>query len=179
MPDPWSRSILSQFEATLAMLAECIAACPDAHWDGSPPDVVGTLPFWEVAYHTLCFADCYMSPSNEAFQAEIAGRREGFHPRGMEELSEEHPSRRMEREELRRYVVFCRERAARALGGETAESLAGPSGFSWVPMTRAEMHLYNLRHVAHHTGQLTAYLRRVGKQTRWCKVGWREPTAPR
>jgi hypothetical protein len=179
--------LLSQFHAALSMLAECIEMCPEDRWDGRGAFCVGTMPCWEVAYHALCFVDCYLAPSNEAFEREVAERARAaggmgevgvgghFHPAGMKELSEEHPSRRFEREELRRYAVFCRDRAARVLAEETEETLAGPSGFSWIPLSRAELHLYNLRHLAHHTGQLTAFLRRCGVETKWCKAGWREP----
>lgn len=36
-----------------------------------------------------------------------------------------------------------------------------------VTAARGELHLYNLRHVQHHTGQLSAYLRRIGQVPRW------------
>ena len=48
-----------------------------------------------------------------------------------------------------------------SLATETEESLAGPSGFHWYKNTRGEMHLINIRHIPHHTGQLSAFLRRV------------------
>lgn len=190
---------VAQFHASLSMLAECVEMCPEDRWDARGAFCVGTMPFWEVVYHALCYVDCYLAQSSEAFAAEIAARAAedgseeawsaagvsgatggeasavNFHPAGMKELSEEHPSRRFEREELRRYAAFCRDRVERMLRDETAETLAGPSGFSWLPMSRAELHLYNLRHLAHHTGQLTAFLRRCGVETKWCKGGWREP----
>ena len=169
--------LTSQFHATLSMLAECVERCPDQHWDGSAPDVVGKYPFWQVAYHALCFVDCYLSKNSETFEKEMGCRTDGFHPAGMKELSEEFPSRALTRDELRRYAAFCRDKVASVLAEESEESLSGVSGFSWLPMARVELHLYNLRHAAHHTGQLTAYLRRVGVQTAWCASDWREPTA--
>lgn len=179
MHRPFNELVASQFLASLSMLAQCIDKCPDEHWDGVAPNVVGKYPFCMVAYHVLCFADCYLSPSNERFKAEIAERAVseggGFHPAGMAELEEEYPSRRMERLELRRYVAFCAEKARRSIEAETEQSLAGPSGFTWIPLSRAEGHLYNLRHVAHHTGQLTAFLARMGVETRWVKAGWKAP----
>lgn len=169
--------IASQFLAAISMLAECVEKCPDEHWDGKPPSVVGEQPFWMVAYHTLCFVDCYLATSNQRFEAEINERKPGFHPAGMKELSEEFPSRRFERDELRRYVAFCRERITAVLAAETDATLASPSGFYWLDFSRAELHLYNLRHLAHHAGQLTAFLRRMGVETRWVKAGWREPAS--
>jgi hypothetical protein len=41
------------------------------------------------------------------------------------------------------------------------------------------LHIYNIRHVQHHSGQLSAYLRRIGagindpKALPWIGTGWR------
>lgn len=169
--DTLNRAVLSQFKAALAMLDECLEKCPDDRWDLAPPNAVASYPCWQVAYHALCYVDCYLAPSNDAFADEIGSRVGGFHPAGMAELREEFPSRRFERDELRRYAGFCRERAARVLTSESGAALERPSGFGWLPMSRAELHIYNLRHLQHHVGQLTAYLRRAGVETRWVKAG--------
>ena len=39
-------------------------------------------------------------------------------------------------------------------------ALAGPSGFHWLKFSRLELHVYNIRHLQHHVGQLNAALRR-------------------
>ena len=36
-----------------------------------------------------------------------------------------------------------------------------PSGFHWMKFFRAETHLYNLRHIQHHAGQLIERLRQA------------------
>jgi uncharacterized damage-inducible protein DinB len=42
------------------------------------------------------------------------------------------------------------------------------SGFDWLPTNRMELHLYNIRHIQHHTGQLVERLRQNGvKGIRW------------
>ena len=33
------------------------------------------------------------------------------------------------------------------------------SGFSWLPMSKLELHFYNIRHLQHHIGQLDDRLR--------------------
>lgn len=156
----------AQQEAALAMLAACIERCPDEQWD-SP---IAKYPFWHVAYHTLCFVDCYLSPSDEAFET-----RPEFHPAGRAELEAEYPSRRMTRGELLKYAEFCREKVRRVLGegpgGETEGSLSSASGFPWLAFNRLELHMYNMRHIQHHAGQLSAFLRRLGVETRWVKAG--------
>ncbi|MEX2217831.1 MAG: DinB family protein, partial [Phycisphaerales bacterium] len=170
-----------QFEAALAMLADCLRKCPEEHWD-TP---IAKYPFWQTAYHTLCFVDCYLTPSNEAFHALLAERAErrrpgeiDFQPTGIKELEDEYPSRRFNKPELLAYLHLCRAKAREALGdgpgAESPDTLAGPSGFSWYKVPRAELHLINLRHIQHHTGALGAALRRLGVEPRWVGSGWKE-----
>ncbi len=140
---------------------------------------IAKYPLWQVAYHTLCFVDCYLSPSNDDFQKLVAERAAASppafnpQPKGMAELEDEYPSRLFTREELLAYTALCREKIDAVMASESAAILEGPSGFSWLPFSRAELHLYNLRHIQHHTGQLSAALRRigVGVETRWIRSG--------
>jgi len=36
------------------------------------------------------------------------------------------------------------------------------SGFDWLPINKTELHLYNIRHIQHHTGQLIERLHQFG-----------------
>ena len=81
--------LLHQFDASLCMLNDCIGLCPPALWD-TP---VVKYPFWQVAYHTLCFVDLYLSPGEQAFAPSPR-----FLPAGMKELDDEYPSRRFTKE---------------------------------------------------------------------------------
>lgn len=177
LPIALSSVLASQLQAALSMLTECIRLCPAEHWD----DPVAKYPVWQVAYHTLCFVDAYLSPSPEAFERLIEERRAAgtdFHPTGVAELSEEYPSRRFEQGELLAYAQVCHEKIDRVLGegpdAESPETLAGPSGFPRLKFSRAELHIYNARHINHHAGQLSALLRRLGLEPRWVGAGWRE-----
>lgn len=156
-----AKALASQLDAALAMVEECVRKCPAERWG----DAVGRWPFWEVAYHTLCFADLYLAPGEAAWKP---GK---FQPQGMSELRDEHPSRRFEQSELVEYSAFCRARAREIFAEETPASLAGPSGFHWLPFSRAEAHMYNLRHIQHHAGQLSAFLRRAHVETKWVRSG--------
>ncbi len=157
------QGITAQFEATLWMLRDCIEKCPDEHWEGS----IAKYAFWNVAYHALCFGDLYLS-SHESQWTPRA-----IHPKGIEELREEYPSRRFERAELLEYTDFCRAKAIDRVGAETAQTFAGASGFYWYKVNRLEMHFINIRHIQHHTGQLSAFLRRHGYEPRWLGSGWK------
>lgn len=172
------RTILhNQFLAALAMFRDCVASCPAEEggaWDG----LIAKYPFWQVAYHTLCFVDLYLERNEADFKT-----RPDFHPRGMAELDDEYPSRRFTRAELLAYITFCRDKLSATLGdpptsptAESDEVLAGPSGHARRDFSRAELHIYSMRHVQHHTGQLSAFLRRVSDGTidpRWVGSGWK------
>jgi hypothetical protein len=158
--------LTGQFEAALCMLNDCLRKCPDEHWEGR----IGNDTFRQVAYHTLFWVDLYASPGEGAFAL-----RE-LHHRGGDERSDAGPSPGLARDETLAYLAVCRAKALAAVASETLESLRRESGFSWLTFSRGELHLYNIRHVQHHTGQLSAYLRRVVKDGErwWVKTGWRE-----
>ena len=159
MIDNVRQMLTGQFEAALAMLNDCLQLCPSEHWDGP----IAKYSFWQVAYHTLCFVDLYLSRDPANFQ----------NPFGWRDMEDELAIRRLAREELLSYVQHCRSQAIETFAAETAESLAGPCGFPRREFSRGELHLYNLRHIQHHTGQLSAYLRRLGKEPRWIGSRWK------
>src|SRR5262249_55404391 len=111
----------------LAMLNQCIAACPEEHWEGK----IASGTFRWVAYHTLFFVDVYLSPSEEAFQLR------DLHERGGNELGED-VTPGLSKQETLAYVPICRQKMLETLAAETAESLAGPSGFPYRKFPRAE-----------------------------------------
>ncbi len=150
--------LISQFHAALQMLTECIVRCPAEHWR-SP---IVKYPFWLVAYHTLCFADFYLAPSESTWTPHPV-----YHPRGIDELNDEYPSREFSQAELLAYADLCRRKVPAALALETPDSLAGPSGFPRYPISRAEFHINSIRHIQHHAAHLGASLRRIGIDTKW------------
>jgi hypothetical protein len=165
MIDHVKHVLLSQFEASLCMLHDCIRKCPREHWDAK----VAKYPLWHVAYHTLCFTDLYLSPARESFTFRA------IHPNGWSEFDDEYPSRRFEKPELADYLACCREKAIHTIEGETEQSLQGPSGFDRLKFSRLELHLYNIRHVQHHAAQLAAALRKLDPliDPRWIGMGWK------
>ena len=155
--------LASQFGAALAMFIDCVEKCPPEHWD----TLVAKYPFWLVAYHTLYCTDGYLARGDDAFEL-----HRDFHPGGKSDIEDEYPSRRFEKPEVIAYARYVKEKAQAELSRETAESLAADSGFKRRNMTRAELYIYNLRHIQHHTGQLSAVLRKIGADPRWVSRGW-------
>ena len=168
MTDYAKQILAGQFEAALAMLSDCIQKCPPEHWDG----IIGKYPFWQVAYHTLCFTDLYLSPNEGVFQP---GK---FQPQGWRELDDEYPSRRFDQREIAEYLALCLQKLRTALAAETPASLQGESGFARRKFSRGELYIYTTRHIQHHAAQLSAYLRRLGPAFQdlqtlpWRATGW-------
>ena len=158
--------IAGQYGAALKMLLDALdRAGPDA-WLAP----VGRFPFWHVGYHVLFVTDLYLSPDESAF------RRQPFHREDYDELGTPAgaPDKVVVTDQpydpptLVAYADTCRAKAKQSLESESDATLAGPSGFSRLRFTRLELHLYNIRHVQHHVGQLTAALRRSGGDVvRW------------
>src|SRR4051794_35439402 len=160
--------LTTQYEAALAMLKQCVAACPAEHFEGK----VATGTFRWVAYHTLFFTDLYLTRDEQSFQ------RRDLHARGGDELGDQ-MTQGLSQPETLEYLAICRQKAIDTLAAEKPESFAGPCGFSWRRFSRGELHVYNIRHIQHHTGQLSAFLRRVDERFRdpeslpWIGSGWR------
>lgn len=168
MLDHFKQILIAQFEAALAMLNQCIEACTPEHWEGK----IANGTFRWNAYHALFFADLYLSPSNEAFDLR------DFNQRGGDERGPD-ACIGLPKDDMLAYIPLVRQKMLDTIAAETEESLAGPSGFSWYSVTRAEIHLVNIRHVQHHAAQLSAFLRRVDERfkdrgtLRWIRTGWR------
>jgi hypothetical protein len=154
--------LTGQFEAALCMLNQCVAACPPAHWEGK----IANDTFRQIAYHTLFYADFYMTRDENAFELRDLNRR-GGDERGPD------LSPGLSKDETLEYAAICRRKAVETLAAETAATLAGASGFARHAFSRVELHIYNLRHIQHHTGAMSAYLRRIeGALPDWRALPW-------
>ncbi len=159
-------ALAGQYAAGLKMLGGCIDQAVGDRWLAP----VGHFPFWHVAYHTLFFTDLYLSADERSFIAP-ALHRENYNFLGklpwppFDVVSAHDP---YDRAMLLEYLDSCRAKARQTLPAETEQTIARPSGFAWLPFSRLELHLYNIRHLQHHTGQLAATLRREGA----AGVGW-------
>ena len=163
----------NQYLASLATLANCINECPEEHWHAP----VGNHAFDQVVFHTLFFTDAYLSTNLEA------ARRQDFHNehasifKGYEELEDHPPQKHYDRAFLLEYLDHCRTKAESIVASETEESLAVRPGYDWQTFSRAELHPYNVRHIQHHTAQLSLALRRDRNVAiDWVRSGWPEPS---
>jgi len=168
MLELYKQTVASQFEAALAMLKQCVTACPSEYWEGK----IANDTFRYVAYHTLFFAEFYLSTSDAEFKLHH------FHDRGGDERGKQ-ASPGLSQPDTLEYARLVHQKLRDALAAETVQSLAGPSGIARRKCSRAELHIYNLRHVQHHTGAMYAYLRRIeptladNQSLPWVSSGWR------
>lgn len=159
--------LAGQFDAALYMLDRSLRVATDADWDAN----VGTAPLRRVAYHVLFYVDYYLSPGDAAFSLR------DLHAEGGDERGDD-PSPGLSREATLAYLATCRAKMHGQLAAETEESLRADCGFPRRTFCRAEMYVYNLRHLQHHTGGIQAYLRRTHpgiartQEIPWRGKGW-------
>lgn len=169
MSDVLRELLRNQFEAAFCTLSLCLEQCPDELWQ----EPVGNEPFSRVVFHTLFFADMYLSADEESFRkqqfhldnAELFGDYEQLQWRDAVCIYERAP--------LQEYLSFCRAKAIDVFSAETDESLAAPCGFPRRDLSRAELHVYSMRHIQHHVAQLSLRLRLSADiGIPWVGSGW-------
>jgi hypothetical protein len=143
-----------QYRASLVMLEQAIAKCPDSLWyDPEPKN-----RYWHLAYHVLFYAHLYLHDSPETFRPWSKHRNEyqflgplPWPPHKEPEIGDPY-----HRDEVLEYLALCR----RAIDEEVPKlDLNARSGFPWLPFDKMELQFYNIRHMQHHIGQLIDRLR--------------------
>jgi hypothetical protein len=181
MTEMYRRLIAGQFEASLSTLNHCIAWCPDDIWIAR----VARHRFCQVAFHVLYFADFYLSPDPEAFEGQPfhLAHPNLFGALGRdEEPLEASGDGVYPRADLEAYAEYCRRKAVEVITAETEEMLCAPAEFLRRRFSRAELHVYNIRHIQHHAAQMIMRLRLdTDVDVPWISSGWRNPApaAPR
>jgi len=173
MIDTLKELLAHQYEATLCTLHFCVARCPDELWNAR----VAKWQFCQAAFHTVFFADYYLQPSEDV----DAFKRQPFHLehkdvfRDYEELEDRPQVLTYEKAFVLEYTQSVRRKAQETIAREDADALAGPSGFSWRKCSRAELHVYNMRHIQHHAAQLSLRLRLDSHvDIPWVSHAWKE-----
>lgn len=162
-----------QFEASLSTLHLAITRCPDARWF----EPVVNLKFCQAAFHVTFFGDVYLQSSDDvaALKAQPFHLQHQDQFRDYEEMQDRAQVLTYERPFVLRYLQFVRGKASSVLAAETDSVLAGPSGFKRRTCTRAELHVYNIRHIQHHAAQLSLRLRQTdGVEIPWVSHAWRD-----
>ena len=163
--------LTNQYAAALCTLNACIDRCPEAAWNAP----VGNLAFCQVVFHTIFYADYYLGPGERGFRDQLFHRTHPGFFRDYEELEDRVPVLLYDRPMIKSYLEHCHHKAVDVIAKESAESLAGSSGFERRTFSRAELHVYNIRHIQHHAAQLSLRLRLdFGESISWFGSGWRD-----
>jgi hypothetical protein len=147
--------VRSQYHATLDMIEEAIQACPEALWTDSSFKNL----FWYVAYDALHYTHLYLSDSLETFVQWNPSHQDGAYqedPLPADPDQQPNNAKPYTKDEILEFVAFCRQWVDDQV---PALDLEAPSGFHWLPMNKLELQFYNIRHLQHHTGQLSERLR--------------------
>jgi DinB superfamily len=150
-------TILSQYRASLRMLRSTIEACPTDLWNATGD----ANRFWHIAYHALFYTHLYLSRTEQEFRPWEKAIPEYNFLGPLPWPPHEKPKigQPYSQAEVLEYHAWLFERVP---GLVRAADLEAASGFPWLPLRRLELHIYNIRHIQHHAGQLSERLRRVG-----------------
>jgi hypothetical protein len=147
----WKLMVWRQFGAAIDMLENAIDACPEPLWG----DRSRQPEFWYVVYHTLFFLDLYLSGQLDGFSPPEPYNMDELDPSGIL------PDRVYTRDEMLAYLRHGRDKCRATIEGMTDDEAERRAGFDWLELSRAELLLYNLRHVQHHAAQLNLILRQA------------------
>ena len=136
-----------------------MSACPDRLWS----DRTQRPEFWYLVFHTLFWLDFYLSQPAETFTPPPPFGLEEMDPAGVI------PDRPYTKAELGAYLEHCRRKCRERIASLTeAEARRRYVATTGAELEIAELLLYNLRHVQHHSAQLNLILRQqTDSATRW------------
>src|SRR5262245_36432442 len=112
--------LVSQFEAALSMLAQCIARCPVERWQAP----VACYPFSQVVFHTLFYTDLYLGARPDDFRPQPFHEENRTFFGDYEQLIDREPVEIYDRGDIDRYLAFVRAKAVATIQAETEETLA-------------------------------------------------------
>ena len=171
MLETFKDTLAHQYEAALCTLNACIDGCPETAWNAP----VANLAFCQVAFHALFFTDLYLGPSIGSLREQQFHRDNAHIFRDYEELEDRKQQLIYEKHVIKTFLGHCRQKTLQVVAGETVDSLAARSDFDSLKFSRAELHVYNIRHIQHHAAQLSLRLRLdFGHDMRWFGSGWRD-----
>lgn len=150
-------AIQSQFLATLEMLKMAIEQCPDEIWTDPKPK----NKFWHIAFHSLFYAHFYLHPTEGDF---VAWKKHRDLVSLEPAADDQNSVKPYSKSEVLEYLVFCQKQVKEKV---SATDLSAELGFSWLPFNILEKHLYNIRHVQLHVGELYERLGQAEIDIHW------------
>lgn len=145
----WKETVKSQFLAACDTLENAINACPQKLFE----DQNRKYQIWYWVSHTIFWLDYYLTADRDGFKPP--------EPFGLEELDPAGviPDPAYDQKQLLDYLDYCRKKLVRTFAEMTGQRAAEQFHFTRESLSIAELHLYNLRHVQHHSAQINLILR--------------------
>lgn len=148
--------LVSEYKAALKMLLDTVKKCPDDLWES----VEYENAFWRIAYHALFYTSFYLSQSPDKF---VPWDKHIHNYNGLGTVT-------YDQQPIIINVIYSKNDLIDYAGDiwndlenkVSEENMDQPCGFSWIPMNRLQLHLYNIRHLQHHVGQMTERLHQKG-----------------
>jgi hypothetical protein len=137
-----------QFGASMEMLENAIAMCPDKNWDTSSR-------IWYNVYHCLFWTNYYLSTKPDEFVPPSTFSFSEFDPSG------KLPERTYSKDELITYLTHCKDKAHQLISLLTFEKLNERWINEYKDFSLLEILMYNMRHIQHHAAQLNLVLRQT------------------
>lgn len=148
MDNSLKETLWKQFGASLDMLDNAFAMCPNELWNTEEK-------FWYTSFHCLFWLNYYLTLEPASFTPTPPFTFSEFNPNG------EMPSRTYSKDELQNYLKSNREKLRQLLLNSTDEEILYRR---WVNdyknYSLLEILLYNMRHGQHHTAKLNKLLRK-------------------
>jgi uncharacterized damage-inducible protein DinB len=146
----YKTAVTSQLIAALKTLEQSMDRCDDQTWAADHIDTAVN----QVVFHTLFFTDLYLNRGTDGFQKQPFHQENRDFFQDYEEFEDRPQTNTYDKTACREYLAHCIRKVRSVVESETETTLNGESGFEWRKCTRAELHIYNMRHIQHHAAQL-------------------------
>jgi len=169
MADLWNNVLGQQYEAALGTLNYCIEHSPEAAWQGK----VVRMTFDLVVFHS-CFSPT--STWGQIPRPSSSRPTTGSMPSSLRTMKRCSRASRSSVTPKRRCLIICisaKRRRKKRSTRKPPDDLAAACQFPRKTFSRAELHVYNVRHIQHHAAQLIMRLRLDHQvDTPWFGSGW-------
>lgn len=147
----------SQFGASIDMLINVIAKCPDESYQRNKR-------FYYIAYHSVILLDYYITFPPEDFVPHLPFTVKDDEDRPKEALGDIIPDKIYTKQEMIEYLSSIRQKCKMLIESLTesdaiSKRFVEGTGVGDMNYSVLEILLYNLRHTQHHTAQLNLLLR--------------------
>jgi hypothetical protein len=159
-----SEKLARQLAASLDMLTKAVESANNEVWIASEP------PFWQTSFHIVSSVDFYFTTFNPDIgnPAEDYRFPEDLQIHAKKSFFDYKTDEAVTQEEIKKFIETTRGRLRSYFNNNIEDQFKEPSGFPWLPMSKEELIVYNIRHLMEHT----AILNQILKQHNISAANW-------